>query len=420
MAIPSFGYFPTSLFGFVDMLERERDIFPLPKLAVEKLPPRGQLCRAVERRILRRSHVQKQVNLAVEALNSMYFGREHYVAPMPIRAVKELNHQSQRDTMEHLISRVHAAGAPPLHLSHSGAINALRVASSPYGDALSGVGEVVLMNLELLSIPEVGVDGVPIQDLLEGSSGDFIRDPENSMLQDASNWGVISDEVAGIKTYNDPQLRNKKFYLRYLEKLHQAGILSWCVRPRGRVGSFVVRKKPKEVNGKMVERQRLILDCRRVNTMFRAPPATELGSLSAVCDLSIPHGCELHLAGADIKDCFYACRLPSSLREYFGFSYDISISEAEWIFGEQNISDLSDVGKDCLITPCLDVLPMGFSWSFYLVQQLHVQACVHSSSQPVENIILESRPPPSLSSTGTLAMPYCDNTHILGAGPKCS
>ena len=367
---------------------------------------------------MRRSHVQKQVNLAVEALNSMYFGHEHYVAPMPIRAVKELNHQSQRDTLEHLISRVHAAGAPPLHLSHSGAINALRVASSPYGDALSGVGEVVPMNLELLSIPDVGVDGVPIQDLLEGSSGDFIRDPENSMLQDASNWGVISDEVAGIKTYNDPQLRNKKFYLRYLEKLHHAGILSWCVRPRGRVGSFVVRKKPKEVNGKMVERQRLILDCRRVNTMFRAPPATELGSLSAVCDLSIPHGCELHLAGADIKDCFYACRLPSCLREYFGFSYDISISEAEWIFGEQNISDLSDVGKNSLITPCLDVLPMGFSWSFYLVQQLHVQACVHSSSQPVENIILESRPPPSLSTTGTLAMPYCDNTHILGLDPS--
>lgn len=193
------------------MLERERDIFPLPKLAVETLPLRGQLCRTVERRILRRSHVQKQVNLAVDALNSMYFGHEHYVVPMPVRAVKELNHQSQRDTLEHLISRVHAAGAPPMHLSHSGAINALRVASSPYGDALSGVGEVVPMNLELLSIPEVGVDGVPIQDLLEGSAGDFIRDPENFMLQDASNWGVVSDEVASIKTYNDPQLRNKKF-----------------------------------------------------------------------------------------------------------------------------------------------------------------------------------------------------------------
>lgn len=99
------------------MLERERDIFPLPKLAVETLPLRGQLCRTVERRILRRSHVQKQVNLAVDALNSMYFGHEHYVVPMPVRAVKELNHQSQRDTLEHLISRVHAAGAPPMHFS---------------------------------------------------------------------------------------------------------------------------------------------------------------------------------------------------------------------------------------------------------------------------------------------------------------
>ena len=35
-------------------------------------------------------------------------------------------------------------------------------------------------------------------------------------------------------------------------------------------------KKPKEIEGVMVERQRLILDCRQVNLSFRAPPVTEL------------------------------------------------------------------------------------------------------------------------------------------------
>lgn len=64
--------------------------------------------------------------------------------------------------------------------------------------------------------------------------------------------------------------------------LHKCSILGHTTSCRGRVGAFCVTKKPKEVAGQLVERQRLILDCRQVNLAFRDPPKTELGSLAAL------------------------------------------------------------------------------------------------------------------------------------------
>ena len=74
-----------------------------------------------------------------------------------------------------------------------------------------------------------------------------------------------------MKTYNDPALKSKRFLGSFLRKLHRAGILDFTTSVRGRVGCFCVSKKPKEIEGVMVERQRLILDCRQVNLSFRAP-----------------------------------------------------------------------------------------------------------------------------------------------------
>ena len=129
------------------------------------------------------------------------------------------------------------------------------------------------------------------------------------MLQDANNWSWLCEEAQSIRAYNDPALRDKQFFLRFLGGLQMAGVLDFTTTVRGRVGSFCVSKKPKEVDGRMIERQRLILDCRQVNLSCRAPPVTELGSLPAV-DIEIPDNETLFVSGGGIKDCFYACRLP--------------------------------------------------------------------------------------------------------------
>lgn len=152
----------------------------------------------------------------------MFFGglRGHDVTPFV--NLQLLSHSGKRGVLQHLISRVQAAGCPSTTLNYSEAIHALRVASSPYGDVTTGVGDV-----NLLFIPEMGVEGVPIADLLKGCGGECIRDPESHMLQDPMNWGAISDEVCKIKTYNDPRLRSKNFYMAFLKRLRDAGILSW-------------------------------------------------------------------------------------------------------------------------------------------------------------------------------------------------
>ena len=127
-------------------------------------------------------------------------------------------------------------------------------------------------------------------------------------------------------------------------------------------------KKPKEVDGVMIERQRLILDCRQVNLAFRAPPVTELGSLPAVGDLEVPTNKTLFVAGGDIKDCFYACRLPAVLRDSFGLSWGISVQEAIEVLGEHYDGRFDQFATTDILTPCMAVFSVGFSWSFYLIQ----------------------------------------------------
>ena len=221
----------------------------------------------------------------------------------------------------------------------------------------------------------------------------------------------LADEAAKIKTYDDPKLRSKSFYQDFLGKLHQSGVLGFTQEVVGRVGCFTVSKKPKEVAGVMVDRQRQILDCRRVNLMFRAPPVTELGSLPAVCDLERPSGSTLFVSGGDIRDCFYACNLPECLQGYFCLSWDVTVGEAIHIMGDEYRGEYDHLDSSSLVSPCIKVFSMGFSWSFYLVQALHVQGCIDSLDTTASSLILDSRPPPSLSSDGVVSMPCCDNTH---------
>ena len=144
------------------------------------------------------------------------------------------------------------------------------------------------------------------------------------------------------------------------------------------------------------------------------PPGDRAGVFSSFGGKSA----NLHVAGADIKDCFYACRLPESLRPYFCFSFDITIEEARHIYNTTELESFSDFSSRDFVSPCLDVLPMGYSWSFFLVQALYVQACLKSFGGKASSVVLASRPPPSLLQKQTLAMPYCDNTHVLGTDPN--
>lgn len=60
----------------------------------------------------------------------------------------------------------------------------------------------------------------------------------------------------------------------------------------------------------------------------------------------------------------------------------------------------------------LTVLPMGWSWSFWIIQALHAQFLAEAHF-PADRIVTNAWPPPKLS-TVPIALPYCDNLTILG------
>ena len=194
---------------------RDRDLLPLPLLEVSVLHPEKRLSRATMRRIQKRKHVQSSVNEAIISLNLLFSGG---FDPMPLGSVATLEQlpQGQKAAVTHIIRSVKAGGSPPASATYAGALEVLRVSCSPYGLDAVGVGDVVPMKLDCLSLPESNVSGVSIANLLKGQAGLFLQEPEKYMLQDAGKWGVMSDEVHKIRTYNDPKLKSKEFYLSFL------------------------------------------------------------------------------------------------------------------------------------------------------------------------------------------------------------
>ena len=384
---------------------RTRDLFPLPTLKEEQAV-RGGVCRAVARRVQRRGHIIKRVNMAITSLNSLFFGKSG-ITGGEVSNISSLP-LCQRLCIKDLLSAVEAFGAKPANASHSGALQALRVPGGSY-ELEAGVGEVTDMILERLSLPSGLVAGVNLEDALGEPLKQMVVNFEDWMLQDANTWGSLAEVASLVKPYDDPSLSSHTQYLKFLRHLHTCGILGTSNTCRGRVGAFCVTKKSKVVNGEVQHRQRLILDCRQVNMAFREPPRSELGSLSALCELELSENEVLYCGGSDIQDCFYAARISERLSDFFCLTHDITYTEALNIFGDQHVC----VGSSGLVSPCITVLPMGFSWSFYLIQKLHEQSALRALGTCRDDLVLEGYPAPSLVGGKSLAMPYCDNVHCL-------
>ena len=74
-------------------------------------------------------------------------------------------------------------------------LSALRVASLSYTEPEPGVGNVVNMDLQKLSLPSGGVAGVPLADHLEGPVKNMVLRFEDFMLEDADSW-ILKEGLA--------------------------------------------------------------------------------------------------------------------------------------------------------------------------------------------------------------------------------
>ena len=391
---------------------RNRDVFPLPCLATEASVSK-QVSRAVRRRVLKSEAIKGRVNMAVEALNSMWFGGRSKYQHSSVKDARTLP-LCQREALEHIWQCVVKLGDPPADASSQGALSALRAPCSGYEEPIAGVGSVVDMDLGKLSLPSGAVAGVSLVDGLEGTVRDMVINYEDYLLRDADSWTNVEDKAGLLTPYDDPLLKHRQGYLQFLRHLFQRGILGYTHTCRGRVGAFTVSKKDKIVDGVAHARQRLVLDCRQTNLQFREPPLTELGSLSALAQLSLDPTEDLFVATADIRDCFYAADLPPGLSSFFCLRSDLTAEEASLVSN----GTWSRLEPGRRISPCITVLPMGFNWSFYLIQCLHEQATIRSLGVSRSSLVLDGQPPPSLSSGSCIAMPYCDNVHSISTNKE--
>ena len=243
--------------------------------------------------------------MAVNALNSMRFGRHGRRKVSEVDNIGDLP-AAQQEALRNVLDKVKQLGCPPADASRQGALNALRAASSSYMETEPCVGTVVDMVMEQLSLPSGEVGGVSLVDNLDENVRAMVEDFESHMLQDASRWTDLESEAGSVPPYNDKLLSHRDGYLSFLKRLFSANVLDFSSMVRGRVGALCVAKKPKIVDGVSKPPQRLVLDCRQTNLLFRAPPLTNLGSLPAVGQLKLKPHQKLYTAGADIRDCFYA------------------------------------------------------------------------------------------------------------------
>ena len=228
-------------------------------------------------------------------------------------------------------------------------------------------------------------------------------------------------------------------------------MISFRRRVKAVNGIFFVTKKV--VKGKP-RRLRMILDCRTANKFFRRPPRTLLGSIEALSRLRLsssgsesngpvgtasppigpPGTADLDgvslsdaeqffdsafIAQDDVRDFFFRIGVEDDLSEWFGLP-EVSIEDLCEVYlfdGEEIPDEIAALRGDLdTIHPALDVLPMGWSWSFHLAQCVHEHLA--SVALPEADRLVDRRPVPDLAAGRSCLMLYADNGNHLGLSQR--
>ena len=121
-------------------------------------------------------------------------------------------------------------------------------------------------------------------------------------------------------------------------------------------------------------------------------------------------GKSLHIGQADIEDCFYQCGIPLEFVDYSCLE-SVPDSFAQDLGYESDIHGVP-LTKNGRCYPVLKVLPMGWSWAFYIVQTLH-EELIEQAGFDHKRCLVSNWPSPDVNSS-EVAVPYCDNITIIG------
>ena len=390
---------------FHETLARHGDVFPLP------LPDdqwfAGRVRDLDSRRSRQRVHKRRMLvdrsRGTVWALNHLAGFDDESLWPMHV--------QNRAQAAVHdRVRRAHTLRAPPTEkISPQAALRQLlaKKAGSPYAGVLPG--QLASYVRERLSLPRDQTAPVSLDDLLP--------EVERRQLQNFKSEMMLSDEeIAGVlekglenDRYMDPQLEGGgKKYHGFIADLVQSKLVGFTTHPRVQVGAFVVTKK--------AQKQRLIVDARRTNKLFRKPPSTRLGSMDSWARIELEGENGLFMAQEDVRDYFYRLRIDKDLGEYFCFpKIDPLLLKEQLGYLPEEVARLVDESQ-ADIHPHMSVLPMGFAWAFHLAHMAHVELAARTL--PKSLLIQDRRPAPVMGfeegSCRQALLIYADNSNHLG------
>ncbi len=154
---------------------------------------------------------------------------------------------------------------------------------------------------------------------------------------------------------------------------------------------------------------RIIFDAGLLNLQFQDPPRTALPSAAAFGGIEAPADKHLVLATADISNAFDGMAVPGDLASMFTLpSIRAKFARVSHFNGAPNPGSM-------VLTPYLRVLPMGWSWSLHLCQEL-VASQVFRGLECVK-VVLDRRPPAQLEHGDDISLRGTSTSSQLAGRP---
>ena len=119
----------------------------------------------------------------------------------------------------------------------------------------------------------------------------------------------------------------------------------------------------------------------------------------------------MYFSCGDISDYFYHIESPPHVRNL------LSLPHIQGRFLDEELRLRLGVGPGETLTPCLTVIPMGWSWALWIAQAVHEEKA-RLAGLTVEGRIRDRVPTPPLSTRDTIHALYVDNYMVCGHDPN--
>jgi hypothetical protein len=245
------------------------ELLPLPALPLPSLPTGRS--RGARQKASRNFEAVQHANRIIASLNKLGGGGSSVVQSGPP------NTSAKASVLQHVLECAKRDRPPSEAPSPEEAFSLLLGTPSSLYESESE-SPMVPFDVSLLSLPSTA-GGCDLQRALEGPDLlDYKRFESRLMLGEAEFSKRVSAE-GRARAFWAPELDDPHTYIEFVRNLHARNMLTFSFTYKCMVGCFAVAK----TSG----RQRLIIDCRKLNQCLRPPPKTRLATCGAFSELCV-------------------------------------------------------------------------------------------------------------------------------------